>query len=346
MASNMELKMFASKVSNPWWAVKDDNYVHPDVSNEELFRLSGADFPVELVDLKQYDENFDGYFLLRNQRTGKVLRQCKGRLTPLQSETFFQKITQLGNITDIGAIGQGEKVFFSLDAGSFTIGEGNTHKSFINAVLPHDGTMKVTLGTGDFRIECQNTFNAWKRTLKESSFLAAKQTADCENKIDGWVKVFLEMQDETKTLHENFVELAKKRFSPDTQANLIQKIFDEKENTRSVNQQKMLAQIIGDNASKVTPDLKNTGYDLFNAVTYYTSHESTIKANTERLDTVMFGSAQKFAEKAFNILLNAPADELFDNIIYQTMETSLIDNIVHKAETSETPLLDDILAMA
>ncbi len=344
MAANMEkYKMFASKTKNPWWA-KGDKFVHPNATNEELFHLSGADFPVELVDLSQYDPKFANYFLLRNTVNGEVLRQCKGRLTPMQSQNFFDKITQLGNITDIGAIGNGEKVFFSIDAGGFSIGEENTHRSFINAILPHDGTMKVTLGTGDFRIECQNTFLAWKRSLNESDILQAKQTTTCEGKINGWVKAFQEMKDETKSLHENFVTLARKVFSAETQSKIIQAIFDNKENTRSENQQKMLAQIIGDNASKVSSDLRNTGYDLINGVTYYTSHVSPIKQGTERSEALAFGSAQKFAEKAMLILLQYQPDELLDSVISTTQEISLIDRAID--QMSETPLLDDILSLA
>jgi len=313
MSANMERKMFATKSNiQPWWAKNGENYVFENVSNEELFHLSKADFPVKLVNLDQYNEKFKDYYLLINEVTGDVLRQCKGRLQPMQSLTFFNKITQLGNITDIGAIGNGEKVFFSLDAGEFSIGKGNTHKTFINAVLPHDGTMKVTLGTGDFRIECQNTFNAWKKSLKEGEFLAAKQTATAEGKVDKWVKTFLEMQEESKNLRLNFLELAKRKFSPNSQAIIIQKLFDEKDNTRSLNQQKMLAQIIGDNASKIPSSQRGTGYDIFNGVTYLTSHESVIKKNTDRLEAVLFGTAQKFAEKAFNIIIGSVPDEVIE----------------------------------
>jgi len=314
MSANMERKMFASKTKNPWWSFgnKNENYVYPNATNEELLVLSKADFPVNLVDLSQYNEKYDGYYLLENGVTKDILRQCRGRFQPLQTTKFLSKISPLGNITDIGAIGKGEKVFFSIDAGSFSVGEGNTHKSYINAVLPHDGTMKITLGPGIDRIECQNKFNIWKKSLKEGEFLATKQTTSAGDKIDKWVKTFIELQQEVDNMKDNFLKLAKMKFSHDSQAQIIQKLFDEKDNTRSLNQQKMLAQIIGDNASKIPSSQRGTGYDIFNGVTYLTSHESVIKKNTDRLEAVLFGTAQKFAEKAFNIILGSVPDEVIE----------------------------------
>jgi len=318
MAANMDLQLFASKNAAAWWWNDSmENHVFPNATNRELFELSKADFPVEIVPIFKKDgSEIPGYFILENTRTGAALRMAKSRFQALQSETLFEKLDQLGNITDIGAIGQGEKVFFSLDAGQFEIGEGNTHKQFINAVLPHDGTMKITLGLGDFRIECQNTFNLWKRSLDSTEILACKQTANAEAKIDGWVKAFQEMQAENETLKEKFKRLASMKFSAESQAGIIGKLFGgdkDKPSTRSINTQKMLAEIIADNASNVSQDVRGTGYDLFNGLTYWTSRGMGLKANTSALESVMFGSGQKLAETALNLILESIPDGIIPN---------------------------------
>lgn len=90
--------------------------------------------------------------------------------------------------------------------------------------------------------------------------------------------------------------------------------------------------------------MRGTGYDLINGFTYYTSHVSPIKQGTERSEALAFGSAQKFAEKAMAILLQYEPDQLLDSVISSTHQASMIDRAIDKM--SETPLLDDILALA
>ena len=120
MASNMEVnRMFAtSSDKNPWWAdlKAGENYCYPGATNRELFSASKADFDVSLDPV--FDRNGDevpGYFILNNTSLGAPLRMAKGRFVPMQNETLFRHLDQLGKITDICAIGTGEKVCFSLE---------------------------------------------------------------------------------------------------------------------------------------------------------------------------------------------------------------------------------------
>lgn len=121
------------------------------------------------------------------------------------------------------------------------------------------------------------------------------------------------MQNEKTSLQEKFIQLAKMKFNSDNMARIISKIYDDKENTRAKNNMDRIAQIIGDNASKIPPGQKGTGYDLFNGITYFTTHESTIKKNTSRLESTMFGTAQKFSEHALNIILAEKPDSMIND---------------------------------
>lgn len=318
-----------------------DNVIEKNIAT---FENSDANFTVSLDNLGNYKPEYNNHFMLINDSTGMPLRQCKGRLNPIQPRTMLDKISPLGELSETKALAGGKKVVFTFDGGSYTIGEGNEHKSYIHCLLPQDGSSNIILGASDFRIFCKNALTRWLRSLKEAEFLSTKQTSHAGQKIDSWVKAYMEVQQESLTLRENFLFLARKIFSSETQAKVIMEIFDNKDNTRSENQQKMLAQIIGDNASKVTKDLRGTGYDILNGFTYYSTHMSPVKSGTDRNEANLIGSAQKFAEKAFNVLLQYEPDQLLDNVISTTQETSLIDRAIDKM--SDTPLLDDILSMA
>lgn len=147
MAANMENKMFASKISNP------------TISNQELFEKAEIDFSVTLKNLSEWNEKFKDYNILINDRNGEALRMAKGRFQVMQTQTMQNKLSPLGEIESCGAIKNGEKVFWNMAAEKFSIGEGNTHNTHISIILPLDGTMKITFGISDTRIQCQNQLN-------------------------------------------------------------------------------------------------------------------------------------------------------------------------------------------
>lgn len=312
MAANMENKMFATKSEKqPWWAKEEENYSFPNATNRELFSASKADFNVSLHPV--YDRNgatIQDYSHLVNDNNGATLRVCKGRFVPNQSEAIFSILDQLGEMESCGAIGNGEKVFFNMAGDMYNVGEGNTMQTHIVSALPHDGTMKLTLGLSTVRVECANTFTQWKKSLNADEVFSTKQTARAGDRLGLWVNAFNEMREANQTLQDKFKTLAKMKFSAESQAAIISALYGEKESTRSKNNMAKLAQIIGDNASKIPPGQRGTGWDLFNGVTYLTTHENSLKKNTDRLESSLFGTSQKFAEKAFDLILGSTPDSM------------------------------------
>lgn len=306
MSHLMQEKRFASKVSNPWWA-NGENYIYKDVTNNSLFELSKCDFEVTLHSVKdRHGDDIKNHFYLENNDNGAILRLSKGRFTPIQPKDFFDKIDKLGDIESICGIGKGEKIIFNLLGKQFNIGEGNTHNSNISCLLPLDGTKKPTIGLNDKRVECNNTFVQWYGNLANETTFTAKQTKSCSAKIDNFVSTFLELQEKQTSLHNTFKNLANIEFSPDKQMTLISSFFDDKESATSINKMRQVAEILKNNAttSKVPAAQKGTGYELFNAVTFYTNHASSLKKNTDREESLLFGSSQSFAEKSLNLILD------------------------------------------
>lgn len=105
MAHEMEQKMFASRVSNPWWAVAGENYCYPNATNEELFEKSKlAEFKYNSEPIEVNGEVVPNEFIIFNSyfagkpgyhHKGAHIRTCKGRCFCLTFQKPLKKYPAL-----------------------------------------------------------------------------------------------------------------------------------------------------------------------------------------------------------------------------------------------------------
>lgn len=117
--------------------------------------------------------------------------------------------------------------------------------------IPFDGTAKPRCGISDYRVECGNTWNKFYKNINESEFIETKQTKGAQERINKWFSVLADMQKEKDSMAENFRAMASKVFGEEKQAQIISKLFDDKDTTRSNNQMLVIADILKSNRSNI-----------------------------------------------------------------------------------------------
>lgn len=348
VGGKVNFKSFDGKAA--WWDVLGEHVSSEAATLTRAIKEGGLDYLLEKTPCGNF---INGEWITVPDRwnitrmdTGDVLYNCGAGYTPIQNEdalAFAEFLVQEGAAVfhTIGAIGKGERIFASLKnpKGDYSV-KGNRHESYVNVANSHDGTLRLIIAFGDFRIECRNTFNAFLRTLSDESIkFTTKHTKNAAARMAEMKKNFAEVLKHMDDVKEKMLFLSTKQMSVRAMESFFDTIIgvtEEKLDEASAQKRKqrdLLFEILETNANECTYDARGTAYEAFNVISYYTDHLTQVRKTNGRDEVAaratssIFGSGQKMKEKAMKILLTADGKEII--VPEETrVETSLLDNVL------------------
>ena len=229
----------------------------------------------------------------------------------------------------MGMFSGGKTAYASLSFGKYSIGKDNEHEQFFNTAWSHSGKYAAQFGLGDFRIVCRNTLAAWvgmaydKESEASQTRTKVKQTLNVGDRLSIIRQELLRSAKEKNSLKDALKVLATRKFSETMAKELLHKAFGiddakfaDAKRKNAENQAALLDKILLENKSQVSDDLRMTGYDIMQAVTFKNTHFPSTRdtltegkeENAALLDDVIFraqfeGKAQKTSENALQMLL-------------------------------------------
>ena len=320
---------FIAATEAAWWDTLGEYVAEDILTLADAIQATGLDWTVKAEPVLQ---NWNGelrevpnQFLIVRQDTGAVLSirtERYGIIQNVEALEFADLLTSQGiaKFHSLGAIEGGKKIFASLEnpAANFVVGKSE-HKEFINVVSSHDGTINFMLAQSNIRVVCQNTLNRFLKTVKgkDSRDVTMRHTKNVKARMEQARKDLELISAHTNDYREKLEYLATRRMaakSVDDFFNAVLGITQEQlaqneVSTRKSNQKDKLFEILETNVNDVEPELRYTGYDLLNAITWYTDHEMSSRAtggksaDEARALSSVFGSGQKLKERALTLLL-------------------------------------------
>jgi len=123
----------------------------------------------------------------------RVLSVVGGQWTPIQTRElaeYLDPISKKYPVETIGAIGHGEKIFITLDAGERTIA-GEHHHLYYLITDHRDGTGALTIAFTPVRVVCQNTLTTGLNSAKIST--ALKHNKQIKQDAQWWIRIMNNM---------------------------------------------------------------------------------------------------------------------------------------------------------
>ena len=123
----------------------------------------------------------------------RVLSVVGGQWTPVQTRELAQYLDPISEkypVETLGALGYGEKIFITLDAGTQTIA-GEEHHLYYLITDHRDGTGALTIAFTPVRVVCQNTLTTGLNAAKVSTSL--KHNKQIKEDTRWWINIMNDM---------------------------------------------------------------------------------------------------------------------------------------------------------
>jgi len=246
---------------------------------------------------------------------GKVLGMSGRLYQPIQNEELFNFCQDVADVAD------GKVVFET--AGSLRDGQivwalgrlqdgfepilGDRHIPYIWATNSHNGKDAMHVGPVTTRVVCKNTWNAARG---EGGLISIRHTSSKDDRMKEAARILGEAMTRFKRDEEELTKLANRGMTPDEWENFLLKLFpipmeEGAAQTRALNRHALLNRLrFGAVGQK---GVENTFYGAFNALTFFTSHEATVKnvkGGNSRTESVLLGSGADLNARARTLLLS------------------------------------------
>ena len=209
----------------------------------------------------------------------------KNLISPMVDEGLLE-------ITNIGFLGKGEKVFIQAEmAQEFQI-VGESHKARITLLNAHDGSAALAAGVTDHRVICSNTFAMAMSDLDKR----LRHTSDIHTRALEITQVIDFVNENMKRFSDAAESLATTKCDDELLDVLISATYNKPvENVRAASN---IRKFFREGAGNVGISL----WDGLNAVTQYTTH-TALKDEGKRFASVNFGSNAVRNRRAMNSAL-------------------------------------------
>ena len=262
-----------------------DNLDWNVISRDLTYRVDGLQYtvPGKVAQVRQDTNQVIGitspsYEVFQND-------SLKGLIMPAVEEGLLE-------ITNMGVIKNGSRVFIQATLAADYRVVGEEYKGMITLLNSHDGSSALACGTTSQRVICSNTFAS---ALSDFSTRFAHNRnihANAETIVD-----IINFVDEGMKKYSQAVEaLASHRLVGSEMDDVIETVFGkQKESVRAYNK------IVSFTRNGIGTEGK-TLYDLFNGFTQYATHEAT-KDDSKRFLSNNFGNNNKVVRRAMNTML-------------------------------------------
>ena len=206
-------------------------------------------------------------------------------ITPMVDEGLLE-------ITNIGYLGKGEKVFIQAQMAEEYQIVGEAHQARITLLNAHDGSAALAAGVTDHRVICSNTFAMAMSDLDKR----LRHTSDIHTRALEITQVINFVNENMKRFSDAAEKLSSHRVVGSELDDLIATVYKKPvENVRAANSIRKFYREGAGNEGK-------TLWDALNAVTQYTTHNAS-KDEGKRFASVNFGANAARNLRAMNAAL-------------------------------------------
>lgn len=294
-------------------------------TSAEALKFAGLDFSVvkspnihRLPDGNEVVSN-NSFFTFRSDN-GAILGDKLGAdyqvIQNTEAFNFFDEIVGGDGILyeTAGALGQGERIFITAKLPDYIkVGNNDLIEKYLFLTTSHDGFGSITAAFTPIRIVCNNTLNAAMKN--HSNSIKIRHTANAQDRLKLAHKVLGISNNLSTQLEEVFNHWAKLRITdaevkklvqiamvPNKEVlNNIQKGMEDDLSTCFVNMCDAVFEYSQTSESQQQATTKGTLFGAYNAVTGYFQNVRNYKDDEAKFKSIMNGTAQTKAQKAFDL---------------------------------------------
>lgn len=229
---------------------------------------------------------------------------------------IFNPLTDYWKVETAGALGEGETVFFVLDAGEVELNGDNIHQYFLIADRK-DGKEATSLVYTPVRVVCQNTLNTGMAQAKLT--FRIRHSRDNKTYLSKIAGLHVKMLESIRLTNQLFEKFQVTRFSLPMMREMVKKLYPEVKREKTVtsdiidvttdfekiSQNALESQLVTVELFKKFndefPQFAESSWGAYNAVTEWESHR-TGKFNGGQYSSALWGTRGRTMQEAFKIL--------------------------------------------
>lgn len=249
-----------------------------------------------------------------NGDTNEVLGVVGSDYTPAQFKeiaSFFDVIAgEMGaRFVTAGAIGKGEKLWLLAELNDyFEVVPGDRVDPYIMFSNSHDGSSAAQARFTDIRTVCQNTFNMALRNSRP--FVSLRHSSKIAERIQIAAHMMKTHAQHLQEMGESLAKLAAYRIDDlwldQYMAALFGNPMEVPEGAaRTICEKKIrtFENYLENGMGAKMPGVKGTAWGALNAAVEYADYSFPMRASTDRVDSILWGGAFRFKQKAQDLAL-------------------------------------------
>lgn len=308
MAHNINENSRVFTVGKAWHGL--GTIVETEQTAKEAVQLAKLDYNVVKSDLFTDDKKINSHVAIIREDTKNVLGITSNKYQIIQNIDafdFFDTLVGSGQAIyhSAGALGQGERIWILAKLpNDIVVNNDDVVEKYLCLTTSHDGKSSLQMYFTPVRVVCQNTLNMSMANSKNG--ISIRHSNQYKNKIEEARNVL----NISINYYSQFEQIIKKFESVEMQEEGLNKYFDkvleindDKEiSTRKENQKHDLLCLFENGKGQKTGN-RHSLWKAYNSFTEYVDHHRTVKNldkdNTNKLNSIWFGSGAKLKEKAY-----------------------------------------------
>lgn len=311
MSANINENSRVFTVGEAWHGL--GTVVETEQTAKEAIKLAKLDYDVEMVDIFAGEEKnkINGTQAIRRADTKNVLGITTPKYKIVQNVdafSFFDTVVGEGQAIyhSAGALGLGERVWILAKLpNDIVVNSEDKIEKYLCLTNSHDGKSSLRMYFTPVRVVCQNTLNLSMSDAKNG--IALRHTGNIKGKIDEARQVL----GISINYYNQFEQIVKQMENFNMQEKELNQYFDsilgindsKEMSTRKENQKHELISLF-DNGQGQKLGNKHSLWKAYNSVTEWVDHYRTVKNldkdQSNKLNSIWFGSGAKLKEKAYN----------------------------------------------
>jgi len=289
----------------------------------EAIIYAGLDYEVTKKPIQTTEgEDITTHFATVRTDTAQILGVVGSKYEVVQNKTAFSFFDTLVDNNGIqyetaGALGDGEKIFITAKMPEvIKVGRNDLIEQYIFLTTSHDGSGSIMAAFTPIRIVCNNTLNMALKNHSNAVYI--KHTANAEQKLTEAARIIKIADSTSEMLKTVFNKWSKTRITDPELKKLIalamspnKEVFEavatEKKAFEFSRQfQEVCGQVFEYAMTSETQQMETTAGTLFgayNSITGYYQNVNTYKTDSQKLNSILFGTGLERTKKAFEICL-------------------------------------------
>ena len=235
-------------------------------------------------------------------------------IQPSEAFAFVDTLIESGDAhyVSAGALGDGEKmwVLARIPSADIEVTDGDKSETYLLFAQGFDGSLAIVGKVTLKRVVCQNTLTG---AMTDGLFtLKIKHTSGAKIRLEAAQKLLSGVSQNAQTIEAKLRKLAARTLKRDTMTAILDRVFPRNKDTEAnqTRRENVLADILAiyeSNDKNAFPEQRGTAYNLLNAITDYTDHQRSSKANGQsadfkRAESALFGSGEKLKQTAMEVI--------------------------------------------